>query len=362
MAEAGRGPGSPRGNGGPTVGALGEAGVLARILPRLAGAPALLGPGDDAALVAAPDGCFAITVDTLVQDQDFRLEWASGHPASGFDVGWKAAAQNLSDVNAMGAVATSAVISLTLPAATPVSWVEDFADGFAAAVRGLGAHRCAVAGGDLGRGREISATTAVTGDLEGRAPVLRSGARPGDAVAVCGRLGAAAAGLALLESSVALDGPDLPDGLDLPDGPDLPVGPDAALRELVRAQCRPHPPLDAGPRAAAAGATAMMDLSDGLARDVPRLARASGVDVELDPAALETAARRLAPAAEALGADPLEWVVTGGEDFGLLACFDAAATVPDGFAVIGSCVAGTGTLRLGGRPVLEAGWDHFEES
>ncbi|MET1036422.1 MAG: thiamine-phosphate kinase [Arthrobacter sp.] len=341
MAEDARGPGSPRGNG-PTVGALGEAGVLARILPRLAGAPALLGPGDDAALVAAPDGRFAITVDTLVQDQDFRLEWASGHPASGFDVGWKAAAQNLSDVNAMGAVATSAVISLTLPAATPVRWVEDFADGFAAAVRGLGAHRCAVAGGDLGRGREISATTAVTGDLEGRAPVLRSGARPGDAVAVCGSLGAAAAGLALLESSVALDGPD------------------AQLRELVRAQCRPHPPLDAGPRAAAAGATAMMDLSDGLARDVPRLARASGVDVELDPAALEAAARRLAPAAAALGADPLGWVLAGGEDFGVLACFDGAATVPDGFAVIGSCVAGTGLLRLGGRGVAETGWDHFD--
>ena len=124
-----------------TVAGLSEAGLLARIFPRLeiGGAYAsaiLLGPGDDAALVSAPDGRMLISIDTQVQDQDFRLTWANGYGTTGFDVGWKAAAQNLSDINAMGATATSIVVSLTLPPETPVSWVEDLADGLSAAIKG----------------------------------------------------------------------------------------------------------------------------------------------------------------------------------------------------------------------------------
>ena len=95
--------------------------------------------GDDAAVVAAPDGRFVVSMDTLVADQDFRLEWPNGYRTTGFDVGWKSAAQNLSDINAMGAVATALVISLTLPPDTPVAWVESLADGYSAAVRRLGA-------------------------------------------------------------------------------------------------------------------------------------------------------------------------------------------------------------------------------
>ena len=130
-----------------TVAQLSESELLARIFPRLHGGSnrsLLLGPGDDAAIVAAPDGRTVVSIDTQVAGQDFRLQWNNGYRTSGYDVGWKAAAQNLSDINAMGARATSMVVSLTMPPETLVSWVEDFADGMSAGIRGLGAEDCAV--------------------------------------------------------------------------------------------------------------------------------------------------------------------------------------------------------------------------
>ncbi|MDI2021579.1 Thiamine-monophosphate kinase [Paenarthrobacter nicotinovorans] len=133
-----------------TVQDLSESELLARIFPRLNSSPGvLLGPGDDAALVAAPDGRALISIDTQTQDQDFRLQWNNGYRTSGYDVGWKAAAQNLSDINAMGGTATSLVVSLTMPPSTPVDWVEAFADGLTAAIVELGAPDCSVAGGDV---------------------------------------------------------------------------------------------------------------------------------------------------------------------------------------------------------------------
>ena len=169
---------------------LSESELLARIFPRLHGGDStalLLGPGDDAAIVAAPDGRAVVSIDTQVVDQDFRLEWNNGYRTTGYDVGWKAAAQNLSDINAMGARATSLVVSLTMPPETRVAWVEDFADGLSAAIRELGAPDCAVAGGDLGRGRELAVSVAILGTLDGRSAVLRSGARPGDTLALAGK-------------------------------------------------------------------------------------------------------------------------------------------------------------------------------
>ena len=331
----------------PVVADLDEKALLARIFPRLGKAKALLGPGDDAAVIAAPDSRTVISIDTLVQDADFRLEWPSGYRTSGYDVGWKCAAQNLSDINAMGAVPTSLVVSLTLTGTTSVAWVEDLADGLAAAISALGAAQCSVVGGDLGKGGQVVVTAAVTGDLQGRNPVLRSGARPGDVVAVAGELGRAAGGLAVLES--ALDYAALAKD---------PSAENSELLALVAAQCRPHPPLRQGPRAAVAGATAMLDISDGLIRDAGRIAAASGVGIDLDPAAVRRRAEPLQDAAARVGADAGAWVLGGGEDHGLLACFPAGSGLPAGFERIGLVAGGTG-VTVGGAPPRALGWDHF---
>ncbi len=329
---------------------LSESGLLARIFPRLHGGDSgtlLLGPGDDAAIVAAPDGRTVISIDTQVADQDFRLQWNNGYRTTGYDVGWKAAAQNLSDINAMGARATSLVVSLTMPPETLVAWVEDFADGLSAAIRELGAEDCAVAGGDLGRGRELSVSVAILGTLDGQDPVLRSGARPGDTLALAGTVGRAAAGLALLES-------------------DTPAGAlTTEQRALMDTQCRPLPPLAAGPLARAAGASALMDLSDGLVRDGQRMAAASHAVLNLDPAALKALAVPLQPAATLLGTDPMDWVLGGGEDHGLLAAYPAGIQLPRGFTAIGSVEAPASTdstgVTIAGRPADTVGWDHFAD-
>ena len=150
-----------------------------------------MGPGDDAAIVAAPDGRTVISIDTQVQDQDFRLEWNNGYRTTGYDVGWKAAAQNLSDINAMGARATSMVVSLTMPPETPVAWVEDFADGLAAAIRRARARRTAPwPAATSAAGRELAVTVAILGTLDGGQPVLRSG-RPARGHRGAGRHGGA---------------------------------------------------------------------------------------------------------------------------------------------------------------------------
>ncbi|KNC18504.1 thiamine-monophosphate kinase [Arthrobacter sp. RIT-PI-e] len=333
-------PGEPQ-TPGPVVRDLTEGELLARILPLLGPArSALLGPGDDAALLHPVEGPLVISMDTLVEDHDFRLVRPNGFRTTGHDVGWKSAAQNLSDINAMGGRATALVVSLTLPPTTPVAWVEDCARGLSAAVAELGASDCSVVGGDLGAGAQLVVTAAVTGVLDSAA-VLRSGARAGDVLAVAGTLGRAAAGLALLE-----------DGRPLPD-----LGPDAAA--LADAQLRPRPPLDAGPAAAAAGATAMLDISDGLVRDAGRIATASGVRLDLDPDALAPYAQALRGTALVLGVDPLDWVLGGGEDHGLLAAFPAGSSLPPGFAAVGSVRPGGAQVTLASRPTALRGWDHF---
>lgn len=332
------------------MGQLSEGQLLARIIPRLRTRhEALLGPGDDAAIVAAPDGRFVISIDTSVQNKDFRLLWPNGYASSGYDVGWKSAAQNLSDVNAMGAVATSLVVSLSMPKSTPVAWVEDFADGVAGAVEGLGASHCAAAGGDLSSGQEIVISMAVTGSLESRAAVLRSGASPGDQLCVQGQLGLAAAGWALQESAVS------------------PQDYSDSMRFAADYFNRPRPLLSAGPAAAEAGATAMMDVSDGLLRDATRLAEASGVSLDLDVDVLREQSVALEECAQQLGQDPLLWTLTGGESYALLSTFPHGARLPEGFLRIGSVVVAdteVPSVTLGGKNfdgVLNGavGWDHF---
>ena len=103
----------------------------------------------------------------------------------------------------------------------------------------------------------------------------------------------------------------------------------------------------------------MMDLSDGLARDAPRMARASGVDFMLEEAALADFAATLRAAADVLGADPRDWVLRGGEDFALLATFPPTSELPEGFTPVGTVMAGTGSVWLKGMRLVDGGWDHF---
>ncbi|WP_394938392.1 thiamine-phosphate kinase [Psychromicrobium sp. YIM B11713] len=335
-----------------TVGQLSEAELLAEIFPLLSGSSSLLlGPGDDAAIIAAPDGRTVISIDTQVQDQDFRLAWNNGYSSTGFDVGWKAAAQNLSDINAMGAVPSGLVVSLTMPPQTSVEWVKDLARGLSEAIRELGADRCAVAGGDLSAGRELVITVAVLGDLEGRSPLRRSGGAAGNQLAVGGVLGRAAAGWALLESEHPMSSLN------------------ADQLALVNSFRCPRPPLSLGPLAARAGATAMLDISDGLVRDAGRLAQASGVLIDLDPLALRAFIEPLSSAAQLLGCEARDWVLSGGEDHGLLCTFPGDIPLPPGFTTIGSVRSKADTasaepelwVTVGGQRSDTVGWDHFAD-
>ncbi|HEU4848965.1 MAG TPA: thiamine-phosphate kinase [Terrimesophilobacter sp.] len=311
-----------------TLGDLGESGVLARIFPRLPAAAAqLLGPGDDAAIVAAPDGRYVVTTDLMVHGPDFRLAWSSPH-----DLGWKAAASNLSDVAAMGAVPTALVVAIAAPPVTQVALLEGIADGFRDACEAL-APGCGVVGGDLSASDTFTIAVTAFGDLEGRVPVLRSGARVGDVVAVSGPLGAAAVALRLLFTE-AVDAGGAPDAVRA-----------AALRDRTRSQLAPVPPIGDGPLAALAGATAMLDLSDGLAKDAARVADASGVSIDFD--------------SSALGNDP-ELALGGGEDHSLLATFPPGVDLPGGFRRVGAVVsADASRILLDGVPHPATGWDPF---
>ncbi|GAA1147591.1 thiamine-phosphate kinase [Nesterenkonia lutea] len=319
------------------MGQAGEDAVLEIIMDELGSASAsatapvkmTLPPGDDAAILELPDdgapARIVLTTDTMSQDQDFRLSWWSpedqGLPA-GTAVGRKAVAQNLSDLNAMAATPISLLVSLTLPADTPLDWVRGFYRGLTQGLQTVGAEHCIVAGGDLGSGPGISVSITAVGRLgAARAPLRRDGARPGDQLTAAGPLGRAAAGLALLEAGHGCAEEEL-----------------AALRE---AQLAPRPALTTGMIAVDAGATAGMDLSDGLLRDAGRLARASGVRVRIEDQALRAQARALRPAAQALNlpeTQTLRWAAAGGEDYALLATFPAGAALPEGFHRIGEVI------------------------
>jgi thiamine-monophosphate kinase len=319
-----------------TLADLGEDGLLARIFPMLPAAPAaLVGPGDDAAVLRAPDGRVVATTDVLVEGRDFRLDWSTAQ-----DVGWKAAAQNLADVAAMGAVPTALLVGLVAPPELPASWATGLAAGLAEACVGTGA---GVVGGDLSAGDRLVVSVTALGDLQGRDPVLRSGARPGDVLAVAGRLGPSAAGLDLLRRGRADLAPD-----------------------LVSMHRRPRPPYACGVLAARSGATAMLDVSDGLVRDAGRLARASRVSIDLDWSALAAGfGLELVEAVKALGGsdpDQMRWVLAGGEDHALVAAFPPGVPLPQGFVAVGDVLPeldGWPPVLIDGHHPQTLGWDHF---
>ena len=293
-----------------------EKDLLGRILGVLGPASrAEIGPGDDAAVLAVPGGRIVATTDTLVHGPDFRLAWTSA-----YDLGFKAAAVNVADVAAMGARPTALLVALALPDSLPAAFVEHLATGLRDALTEL-APGCAVEGGDLTISDTLTVAVTALGVLDGVDPVLRSGARPGDEVAVAGELGAAARGLGILFTRFR----------DA-DGAPVVVETGAlspAERHDVDAQLRPRPPVELGVAAARAGATALMDVSDGLLLDASRIADASRVTISLD-------------------ADLDDAALTGGEDHALLACFPPGAT-PAGFEVIGR------VIERGESPVLVKG-------
>jgi len=288
----------------------------------------LLGPGDDAAITRSSDGRVVSSTDLMVDGVHFRRDWSTAN-----DVGRKAAAANLADIAAMGAEPTAILVGLAAPPDLPAAWASGLMDGLREECGQVGA---AVVGGDVVRSPTLMISVTAIGDLRGRAPVLRAGARPGEIVALAGRVGWAEAGLAVLGRGFR-----------------SPV-------QVVTAHRRPEPPYAEGPRAAELGATAMIDVSDGLIADAGHIAAASGVRIDLRAAALAVPSR-LREVATALNVDPAVWVLSGGDDHALLATFPPilAERLGPAWTVIGEVQDGDG-VRVDGRVWRAAGGsEHF---
>jgi thiamine-monophosphate kinase len=310
-----------------SIAEVGEFGLIRRMTARFRDVPAvLLGPGDDAAVVAAPDGRVVASTDVLVEGRHFRRDWSSAA-----DVGHRAAAANLADIVAMGAVPTALLVAFCAPADLDVAWAEELADGLAEEAAGAGA---SVVGGDMSGGPVLMISVTALGDLRGRAPVRRDGARPGDLLALAGRIGYAAAGYTVL--SRGFRSPKL----------------------LVEAHRRPEVPYAAGSGAADLGATSMIDVSDGLVGDLAHVASASGVAIDVRAGAFDVPPQ-MRDAAGALGVDPYTWILAGGEDHALAATFPAGTELPEEWRVIGSVGAGSGVTVDGAAYAGPGGWEHF---
>ena len=343
---------------------LGEFGLIAELSRWLPPDPrALVGIGDDAAVLAVPDGRVVATTDFLLEGRHFRRDWSSAR-----DVGHKAAARSLADVAAMGGVPMALLVALAAPPDLPVRWARELAAGLAAECARV--HPPAsVIGGDTARADAVLLAVTALGDMAGRPPVLRSGAVPGDAVAVTGPLGHAAAGLALLSAGLVGAG----------------LGGEQAWASLVTAQLRPAPPYDAGPEAAALGAHAMIDVSDGLLADLGHIADASGVQIDVDSAAawpgsplleaaraVQMAGRNFSFSRTGRGIPPehsdaeglaqrlaQRWVLTGGEDHSLVAAFPRTIKLPPRWRIIGAVREGSGVVVDQAPWAGDTGWNHF---
>jgi thiamine-monophosphate kinase len=305
---------------------VGEFGLIRRVTAGLSEAEStLLGPGDDAAVVAAPDGRVVASTDLLVEQRHFRRDWSTAN-----DIGRKAAARSMADIVAMGAVPTALLVGFAAPGTLELEWVDGLVAGLREECADVGA---AVVGGDVTEADTITLAITALGDLQGRDPVTLSGARPGDVVAIAGRLGWAAAGFAVLGRGFR-----------------SPV-------QIVNAHRRPEPPYAEGPRAADLGATSMTDVSDGLIADLGHIAEASGVRIDLRAEVIDVPAK-LREVGAALNVDPLVWVLTGGDDYALAATFPRGADLPAEWTIIGAVVDGEG-VRVDGRRWQVGGHEHY---
>eukprot|EP01022_Parablepharisma_sp_SALTPOND_P020573 TRINITY_DN37834_c0_g1_i1.p7 TRINITY_DN37834_c0_g1~~TRINITY_DN37834_c0_g1_i1.p7 ORF type:complete len:341 (-),score=152.98 TRINITY_DN37834_c0_g1_i1:2798-3820(-) len=306
-----------------------------------------VGIGDDAAVLGGATGGLVVTTDLLVDGSHFDLGFMKPEA-----VGWRAMAANLSDLAGMGALPAWGFLSLGLPEAPAPEFVQALVGSMVALGR---EHGLALAGGDTVRAPQVILNLCLIGRMGKIAPLLRSGGRLGDAVCVTGGLGGSAAGRAWLQA-----------GRD----PDQDGAAAAAAAFL-----RPRPRLAAGRSLAESGRVhAMMDLSDGLASDLARLARASALGARVEAAAVPVHPGAEAVAKE-LGGDALAWALSGGEDFELLFTCDPGevgllselvAEAAGGLAVtrVGRLVKGPGVLlsRDGGeQDIAMSGWDHFRE-
>lgn len=319
---------------GPTLSDVGEFGLIARLASVIAARTAPtgdIGVGDDAAVIRlGKDPRVVATTDVLVDGRHFRRDWSSA-----YDIGRKAAAQNLADIEAMGARPVALLVGFAAPGSTPVRFAEDLMRGLVDEAAAAGA---VVSGGDTVASDHLTISVTALGSLDGRRPVLRAGAQVGDVVYAAGLLGWSAAGLALLQRGER----------------DL-IERHAAL---VGAHRVPEPPYGYGARAAVVGATAMIDVSDGLLADLSHILEASGVGADLVAVGGMDAA--VVAAAGDLGADPDSWCLNGGEDHALLFTLPRRVPAPSHprLQLIGAIAVATG-IRVDGVAISAAGYDHF---
>ncbi|MEY2673252.1 MAG: hypothetical protein RLZZ508_1129 [Actinomycetota bacterium] len=288
----------------------------------------IIGSGDDAAVVSMPDGDVVVSTDIAVENVHFKKSWSSST-----EIGQRIAAQNLSDIAAMGAYPTALTVGLVVPKSTEVSFLEGLVVGIEEECKKVGA---SVVGGDMSSGTELAIAITVLGQRRKNPVVLRSGAKVGDEVFVAGNLGHSVAGLTCLQAG------------------------HVTPKEFVSAFRIPSPPYEVGPLAAIAGATSMIDVSDGLVADLGHIAKQSGVQINLDSNAL-TPSSEMTNVAQAFGQDAALWVLTGGEDHALVATFPKGAQVPNGMRKIGEVrQAGNGEILVDGSIFThKSGHDHF---
>lgn len=287
--------------------------MIDRITARFDAAPVgEIGVGDDAAVITSPAGYILLTTDVLVEGVDFELDWCTGT-----DLGWKAIAVNVSDIAAMGGTPSHALATLMVEPSTPVSLVDGIIDGMGGGAEHWG---LSLSGGDISRADKLAVSIALMGRVE--EPILRSTARPGDAICVTGALGGAAGGLALLKGDHTLDS--------------------EARRRLGRRLLRPEARLAEGVSLVGAGATSMIDISDGLVIDLERLMSASGTGCEVDPTALpiDGDLRDVPPVVPGFGI--VRSALSGGEDFELL-----LTIAEDRIAEATAAIAPTPLKRIG---------------
>ncbi|MFQ5960539.1 MAG: thiamine-phosphate kinase, partial [Candidatus Methylomirabilales bacterium] len=321
----------------------------------------VLGIGDDASILQPSAGSAVVaTVDVLVEGKDFRWEWCPPEA-----IGHKGLVVSLSDVGAMGAVPRYALVALGLPPRMPLDRVDGIYRGIWRAAEAAGV---AVVGGDLSEAPCVMLSVTLIGEGEGDRLVRRSGGKPGETIWVTGPLGRAAAGLRALQAGYRLEQSSVKGKRGKKVSPKT----QKAIREMIQAQLYPVARVREGKILADARlATAMIDLSDGLASDLSRLAEESGVGarifadrIPVDPLTKEVAGL--------LGLDPLRLALGGGEDFELLFTSRADSAmvrqtlISSGFAQpypIGELLPAEEGLSLSGPPgrkdALQGGYEHF---